>query len=99
MLCYMIVIATVSDREPFMRDYAQHAADLLLAHGGRYRMRAPNAALLEGQFGDGASVVISEWDNREAALGFWNSPEYTKLRAIRQPLSECQMVLIDAPQI
>jgi uncharacterized protein (DUF1330 family) len=99
MPCYMIVIATVSDREAFMRDYAQQAADLLQAHGGRYRMRAPGASLLEGSFGEGASVVISEWDSREAAMGFWNSPEYTALRALRQSMAQCQLVLIDAPQI
>jgi uncharacterized protein (DUF1330 family) len=99
MPCYMIVVATVSDREAFMRDYAQQAAELLAAHGGRYRLRAPGATLLEGTFGEGASVVISEWDSREAALGFWNSPEYTRLRELRQPLATCQLLLIDAPHI
>jgi uncharacterized protein (DUF1330 family) len=96
---YLIVIATVSDRETFLAGYAPQAAALLAKFGGQYRMRAPGASLLEGSFGDGGSVVISEWPTREAALAFWNSPEYVAVRELRQGVSECQVVLIEAPDI
>ncbi len=99
MPAYLIVVATVSDRDAFMAGYAPAAATLLERFGGRYRMRAPGAHVLEGGFGDGGSVVISEWDSREAALTFWNSPEYTELRALRQGIAECQVVLIEAPAL
>lgn len=99
MPAYLIVTATVSDRQAFMAGYAPKAAALLEAFGGKYLMRAPGAQVLEGGFGDGGSVVISEWASREAALAFWNSPEYTEARTMRQGISECQVVLIEAPAL
>ncbi|WP_380875777.1 hypothetical protein ACFB49_05980 [Sphingomonas sp. DBB INV C78] len=99
MPAYLIVIATISDREAFLARYAPRAAALLEQFGGRYRMRAPGAELLEGSFGNGGSVVISEWASKEAALTFWNSSEYREVRALREGISECQVVLIEAPDI
>lgn len=99
MPAYLIVTATVSDRETFLAGYAPKAAALLEQFGGKYRMRAPGAQLLEGGFGDGGSVVISEWPSKEAALAFWNSPEYTEARTLREGICQCQVVLIEAPDI
>ncbi|RJF93808.1 DUF1330 domain-containing protein [Sphingomonas cavernae] len=99
MPAYLIVTATISDRETFLAGYAPKAAALLEQFGGKYRMRAPGAQLLEGNFGDGGSVVISEWPSKEAALAFWNSPEYSEARTLREGICECQVVLIEAPAI
>jgi uncharacterized protein (DUF1330 family) len=99
MPAYLIVTATISDREAFLAGYAPQAAALLEQFGGKYRMRAPGAQLLEGAFGDGGSVVISEWADREAALAFWNSPEYQAVRTLREGICECQVVLIEAPAL
>lgn len=99
MPAYLVVTATVSDRETFLAGYAPKAAELLARFGGIYRMRAPGAQALEGDFGDGGSIVISEWESREAALAFWNSPEYAAVRALRQGISECQVLLIEAPSL
>jgi uncharacterized protein (DUF1330 family) len=99
MRTYLIVTATISDREAFLAGYAPKAALLLEQFGGRYRMRAPGAQLLEGSFGDGGSVVISEWPSKEAALAFWNSPEYREAKTLREGISECQVIMIEAPDI
>lgn len=99
MPAYLIVTAVISDREAFLAGYAPRAAALVEQFGGRYQMRAPGAQLLEGDFGDGASIVISEWENSEAALAFWNSPEYRAARALREGICECRVVLIDAPTL
>lgn len=99
MPAYLIVSATVSDRETFLAGYAPKAAALLEAFGGKYLIRAPGAQSLEGNFGDGGSVVVSEWPSREAALKFWNSPEYSQARTLREGISECQVLLIEAPSV
>ena len=99
MPAYLIDTATIADRDAFLSGYAPKAAVLLEQFGGKYRMRAPGAQLLEGGFGDGGSVVISEWPDREAALAFWNSPEYRAARTLREGISECQVVLVEAPAI
>ena len=99
MPAYLVVTATVSDREKFLAGYAPRAAELLEQFGGKYRMRAPGAEALEGSFGDGGSVVISEWESKAAARAFWNSPEYTEARTLREGICECQVILIEAPDI
>ena len=62
-------------------------------------LRGPGAQLLEGGFGDGASMVISEWPSKEAALAFWNSPEYAEAKKLREAIADCQVLLIEAGKI
>ena len=99
MPAYMIVTAAIHDRDRFMGGYGAKAAALVEQFGGRYLLRAPGAELLEGHFGDRASVVISEWPDKEAAERFWNSPEYAEAKKLREGIADCQVLLIEAPKI
>ena len=100
MNAYLIVSAVISDRDAFMRSgYPAASAELVARFGGRYVMRVPGAELLEGQFGQGASIVISEWPDLESARRFWTSPEYAEAKQLREGLAECQVLLVEAPQI
>jgi uncharacterized protein (DUF1330 family) len=99
MTAYMIIVARISDRQAFINGYGAAAAELVTRFGGRYVLRAPGAELLEGSFGEGASVVVSEWPSKQAALAFWNSAEYAKVRALREGAAEVQVLLIEAPAI
>lgn len=95
----MIVTAKIHDREAFITGYGAAAAALVQQFGGRYVLLGPGAELLEGNFGDGASMVISEWPDKAAARVFWNSPEYAKVKKLREGAAEVQVVLIEAPTI
>ena len=75
MRAYMFIFAQISDRAAFLDGYSKATSQLIEKYGGRYIMRAPGAKLLEGEWGDGASVAISEWPNEEAIQAFWNSSE------------------------
>lgn len=99
MPAYLIVVAEIVDREAFVRDYAGRAAALVERFGGRYLMRAPGAELLEGRFGGGASVVISEWPDAAAARAFWTSPDYEEIKRARADAADCQILLIEAPSV
>lgn len=99
MAAYMIITADISDRERFIEDYGKPAAALVASYGGRYLLMAPGAELLEGNFGDGASMVISEWPDKQTARAFWDSPEYAAIRKGREDIATCQVLLIDAPLI
>lgn len=94
MTAWMIVTAKVHDREKFVSGYGVVAAKLLGQFGGRYIIRAPGAQMLEGEGGDGASVVVSEWPDRASALAFWNSPEYAEAKKLREGLADCSILLI-----
>ncbi|MGB6228552.1 MAG: DUF1330 domain-containing protein, partial [Litorimonas sp.] len=97
--CYMIITAKVHDRDAFLSGYAAATAPLVERFGGRYVMRAPGATVLEGDLADGASVAISEWPDREAALRFWNSPDYAKARPLRDGLADVQVLIVEAPAL
>jgi uncharacterized protein (DUF1330 family) len=99
MPAYMIVTASIADRDAFIKGYGAKAAELVAQYGGRYLLRAPGAQLLEGGFGDGASMVISEWPDREAAMRFWNSDEYREVKKLREHIADCQVLLIEAPAL
>lgn len=99
MPAYMIVLAKIHDRDAFMNGYGPAAARLVEKFGGRYLLRAPGGLLLEGVIADGQSAVISEWPDREAALRFWNSPEYAEVKKLRATIADCQVVLFEAPKI
>lgn len=99
MPAYMIVTAKIADRDAFIAGYGAAAAGLVTRFGGKYVLRAPGAMLLEGGFGDDGSMVISEWPDKAAALAFWNSPEYAEAKKLREGVADCQVLLIEAPQI
>ena len=99
MAAYMIVTADIRDRERFRSEYGKAAGALVQQFGGRYLLMGPGAQLLEGDFGDGASMVISEWPDKATALAFWNSPEYAEAKRLREGLADCQVLLIEALKI
>ena len=79
-----------------MAGYAPAAAALVERLGGRYVIRAPAAVQLEGEGGAGASVVVSEWTDKAAALSFWNSPEYAAVRHLREGIADVSILLVEA---
>lgn len=99
MPAYMIVTAKIADREAFIAGYGAAAGALVEKFGGRYVLRAPGAELLEGGFGAGASMVISEWPDKGAARAFWESPDYAAVKKLREGIADCQVLLIEAPRI
>jgi uncharacterized protein (DUF1330 family) len=99
MPAYMIVTAKIADRDAFINGYGAAAGALVTKFGGKYVLRGPGAKLLEGDFGDGASMVISEWPDKAAAEAFWNSPEYAEAKMLRHGIADCQVLLIEAPSI
>ena len=99
MPAYMIVTAKIADRNAFISGYGAAAAKLVEKFGGKYVLRGPGAELLEGDFGDGASMVISEWPDKETAKRFWNSSEYGEAKKLRDGVADCQVLLIEAPRI
>ncbi len=59
-------------------------------------MRAPGGTVLEGEGPDGGSIVVSEWPDRASALAFWNSPEYTSAKKLREGLADISVTLVGA---
>jgi len=96
---FMLVFVTIKDREKFLAGYAPAAAKLVEKFGGKYVLRAQGGETLEGAIPGGASVVISEWPDRDSAKRFWNSPEYKEAKALREGIADAHVMLIDAPPL
>ncbi|MDJ0927162.1 MAG: DUF1330 domain-containing protein [Gammaproteobacteria bacterium] len=97
--CYMIVIGDITDRERFLEGYAQVVPPLVEQFGGRYVLKGAGGQFLENAWCDKPSALISEWPNREAAIAFWNSPEYADAKKLREGAGTFQVLLINSPPI
>jgi uncharacterized protein (DUF1330 family) len=53
----------------------------------------PATEVLEGS-ADNRRVVLVEFPSMEAARAFYNSPEYQQAKAIREPASAAQFVIV-----
>lgn len=95
MSAYMIVFAKMHDRDRFIKEYGVPTAALIAEYGGEYVLRGPGVESLEGGLFDGTSAVISKWPNKAAIKAFWNSDAYTKLKAVRQPLADAHVMIVE----
>jgi len=93
---YIIVFATIHDRENFVTNYGPAAAKLTEKFGGKYLIRAPGGIPLEGMDSSNPSVVISEWPNKAAAEKFWHSEEYNEVKKLREEIADCKVLLVES---
>jgi uncharacterized protein (DUF1330 family) len=97
MPAYMIITAKLHDREKFIAGYGAAAAALVSQYGGRYVFRGSSAAeLLEGAWGHGAAVLISEWPDLQSLHRFWNSEDYARVKLLREGLADVQVLALES---
>ena len=90
---FMFIQADITDPEQFM-EYAKRAPELIAKCGGRYRRMRGAVEQLEGK-PDNRKIVVSEWPSMDAAREFWNSPEYTELKKLREGAAEIDVHLVE----
>lgn len=91
---YLIIDAVIRDPAKF-REYAIANSKLVEKLGGRYLVVGGGEVVaLEGANFAGRAVV-SEWDNREAALAYWNSAEYAEVKKLRAGICDARVTLVD----
>ena len=67
--------------------------------GGKYLARGGNTETLEGDWNP-KRLVILEFENMDQAKTWWNSPEYTPVKELRQLNAITNMVLTEGnPEI
>lgn len=94
MTAYMVIIAEVTDGEQFMK-YAKEAGKLVGEFGGLYVVRGKDSKVLEGIWPDEQKTVISQWPSIEAALAFWNSPQYARIKKLRLGTAKVRVKLFE----
>jgi uncharacterized protein (DUF1330 family) len=66
----------------------------IAAFGGRFVARGGRTEVLEGEWSP-RRLVIVEFPSVERAKAWWNSPEYSEAKAIRQATSVGTLVVIE----
>jgi len=92
MAAYVIVDIEVIEPIEY-EEYKQLAAPTVAAYGGRYVVRGGAAETLEGDWIPHRLVVL-EFESVEQARRWWDSPEYSAARAIRQRTARTNMVVV-----
>ena len=96
----MLVYGEIRDRKAFGA-YARAlaASGLYPKNGGWYEAASPALEVFEGQPPPGRGVIIARFPCLEAARAFWNSPEYTEIRKLREGVAEFEVLVLPGAQL
>ncbi|WP_182086643.1 DUF1330 domain-containing protein [Aureimonas sp. ME7] len=89
---YWIARVDVRDPERYP-DYVTTAAPAMQRYGARFLARGGPFQALEGS--SRTRNVVIEFASMEDALACYNSPEYQEAKAIREGVSEADIVIVE----
>jgi uncharacterized protein (DUF1330 family) len=92
MPAYVIAQVDIHDPKAYER-YRELVPATIAQHGGRYLARGGATQALTGDW-QPSRLVILEFPSLEQAQAWWNSPEYTALRKIRESCSDGKILLV-----
>ena len=93
MPAYMIVDEDVFDTEG-LADYAKAAGRTIAQYGGKAIIRTTESEVLEGIWKPKRLVVL-EFESREAAKRWYDSPEYQAIIPLRQKAAKSNFILVE----
>ena len=94
-MALVVVEISIHDPETY-KEYMLLAPPTIAKHNGKYLVRGGTTEPLEGDWRPQRFVVL-EFPSAEAAKAWWNSPEYTAARKIRERCATARMLLVDGP--
>ncbi|HUV13500.1 MAG TPA: DUF1330 domain-containing protein [Acidobacteriota bacterium] len=90
---YMIVRVEVTDWEQYQK-YMEVTPGIVAQYGGRFIVRGGRTSALEGPE-ESTRVVVVEFPSFDRAVEFYNSPEYTEARRLRQGAANAQFLAVE----
>ena len=93
MSAYVIVDINVADPAGY-EEYKRLAAPTVSAYGGKYIARGGRTETLEGNWIPNRLVIL-EFDSRERAREWLDSPEYAGPRRLRQRAATTNMIMVE----
>ena len=93
MPAYLIALVEVTDAQAYAQ-YVLHSPRAIGRFGGRFIVRGSEPTALEGPAPD-RRIVVVEFPSREAALAFYHSDEYRRVRALRERAGNGQFFVVD----
>ncbi len=89
---YVIADIDVTDLDAY-EDYKRLSTQAAERYGARFLVRGGAAERLEGDR-EPRRLVLLEFEDEDAARRWYDSPEYTEARAVRQRAAESSLVLV-----
>lgn len=89
---YLIAHIRVQDKEAF-EEFKRLSGAAIKAHNGKVLVRNPNPDHREGA-AKGLAIVI-EFESLEAAQAFYDSQAYSEARAVREKISDTDLILVE----
>jgi uncharacterized protein (DUF1330 family) len=93
MKAFVIAAETIKDESMFS-EYRKAVSATLEAFGGKFIVRGGNLTLLEGEWPQPRLVII-EFPSREAAEGWYRSPEYQKIIGLRLNSTVTNLIIVE----
>ena len=93
MPAYVLANVTVNDPVRY-EDYRRLVTPTVAKYGGRFIVRGGTVEVLEGKWQPNRLVLV-EFPSVEQARQWWNSPEYTEAKLIRQATSEGTLLILE----
>ena len=93
MKAYLIAMETVRD-EAMFAEYRKQVISTLAPFGGQFVARGGKLTVLEGHWQHPRTVII-EFPSREAAEGWYQSPDYQKIIGLRLKSTTGNLVILD----
>lgn len=93
MKAYVIVEISITDKIQY-EEYKKLAPSVVAAFDGRFLVRGGRTETLEGEWHPERMVVV-EFPSLAKAHQWWNSDQYSKVRAIRQQSAHTRMLIVE----
>ncbi len=95
---YLVAIARIYTMTEGLKEYIGKAANLSAEYGAEYVIRGPAKTVMEGDFLEGRSVVVSKFESVEKAEAFYNSDAYLKeIKPLREGSGVYDIAIFEAP--
>jgi uncharacterized protein (DUF1330 family) len=93
MAAYLIANIEVTDAADY-EEYRRLVPAIIAAHGGRYLARGGASEWFEGPV-QPKRVVVLEFPDLEKLKGFYHSPEYQRVAAVRKRSSHSSLLAVE----
>ena len=95
MAAYVIADSKVHDPET-MKAYGAKVGETLKKYGGKVLARGPSADRHEGDLA--GTVMMIEFESKQAAETFYFSAEYQAAKAVRETCSDTDLMIIEGAE-
>lgn len=89
---HILAHISVTDPEKY-RAYEKGFFPVLKPYGARFITYDDNVTVLEGERAEGRTVLV-EFPSEEAALKWWNSPDYQQIAEMRRAGAKCHSIVL-----